>query len=636
MATKKHLFWRVLGVMLLLACASVLPFAAKAQEKMITSEIITTNYDSISTEKKLYAWMRYAPSGADTCLQATVDTILFRLQKKDSITGKYVAVGEKDGYDAIHLVSVKQDSFGAKIDPAYKKVLSNGDVFDEIRALAVTTHIGLPGYGLVFNLVNDGLKITEKDSVIITLETKLLAIRCRWCGVGYSDIMINPVLDIDSSCPYPKKDLDLLYCQPRKGGAKNWEGYIRDPRDCRIYRIVHMPFNTAASGADTAKWWFARNLNYTKNMRSTENFAAGSAPFTTSGTNASVDVAGTKGYVFAPYRDAATTQNAQHEGMKTIPNGTNLVQEVATHPNGASTNAPWNMEVYGALYGYNTWRAENGVGESANGVAVTTSIPTKTYQGVCPLGWSIPADQHWGVMLNAVEGCATPASAATPGADGPAVDACAHFRSALTPLDTMTVSGVVTNSRAVASTAPSGSVENMALGTLNNMCANSVPRASFARLGLRAGRLLKASPTCPQGTINCDNFGSENIDTTYGIYSNLRHLNAASNPSRTAYTRWVYAGAKNSGVDYYGFSVLPAGMILSANTNVTSGRVNRGRGQWGIFATANIASGTALANTVPYRMFEYDRATVARVHYIRTGSAAALVGTPVSVRCIKL
>ncbi|MGL5913934.1 MAG: hypothetical protein ACRCZB_07185, partial [Bacteroidales bacterium] len=362
MATKKHLFLRVLGVMLLLACASVLPFAAKAQEKMITSEIITTNYDSISTQKKLYAWMRYAPSGADTCLQATVDTILFRLQKKDATTGKYVPVGDQDGYDAINLVNIKQDSFGARIDPSYKKILSGGAVSDGIHALAVTTLIGLPGYGLVFNLVNEGLKITEKDSVIITLETKLPAIRCRWCGVGYSDIMINPVLDIDSSCPYPKKDLDLLYCKPRKGGAKNWEGYIRDPRDCRIYRIVHMPFNTATSGADTAKWWFARNLNYTKNMRSTENFSATGAPFIASGTSSSLDVAGNKGYVFAPYRDAATSNSSQEEGMTTVSAGANFVQEVSTHPNGTS-NAPWNMEVYGALYGYNTWRAENGVGD---------------------------------------------------------------------------------------------------------------------------------------------------------------------------------------------------------------------------------------------------------------------------------
>ncbi|MGL4907965.1 MAG: hypothetical protein ACRC3G_01375, partial [Bacteroidales bacterium] len=259
MKTNKHLFWRTLGVTLLMACVSALSLVAQAQEKLVTSEIITTNHDSISTQKKLYAWMRYSPSGADTCLQADVDTILFRLQKK--VEGVYVPVGTKDGYDAIDLVEVIQDNSGTKIDELYKKVLSNGTtVWDSIHALAVTTEEGLPGYGLVFSLRGEGLKITEDDSVIISLETKMPAIRCRWCGVGHSDVMINPVVDIDARCPYPKEDRDLLFCKKRKGGARNWEGYIRDPRDCRIYRIVHMPFNPSAGTADTAKWWFARNL----------------------------------------------------------------------------------------------------------------------------------------------------------------------------------------------------------------------------------------------------------------------------------------------------------------------------------------------------------------------------------------
>ncbi|MGL4364405.1 MAG: hypothetical protein ACRCSB_04295, partial [Bacteroidales bacterium] len=166
-------FLTPLGVLFLGVCMFSVP-SLKAQDRLITSEVITTNFDSI--ENRLYAWMRYAPSGADTCLQAVVDTILFRLQKKDN--GVYVPVGSKEGYDVIKLSHFQADSFGAIIDRFYNK---GGDV---IHALAVTTAKGLPGYGLIFNLEGAGLSITEKDSVMITLETKLPAIRCRWCGVG--------------------------------------------------------------------------------------------------------------------------------------------------------------------------------------------------------------------------------------------------------------------------------------------------------------------------------------------------------------------------------------------------------------------------------------------------------------------
>ncbi|MGL5912530.1 MAG: hypothetical protein ACRCZB_00070, partial [Bacteroidales bacterium] len=174
-----HKFLNPLGLLFLGVCMFSVP-SLKAQDKLVTSEVITTNFDSINNQ--LYAWMRYAPSGADTCLQAVVDTILFRLQKK--VNGAYVPVGAKEGYEVISLTHFRSDSSGAVIDPRYSK---GGETFP---ALAVTTETGLPGYGLIFALKGAGLDIQETDSVKITLETKLPAIRCRWCGVGHSDIMI--------------------------------------------------------------------------------------------------------------------------------------------------------------------------------------------------------------------------------------------------------------------------------------------------------------------------------------------------------------------------------------------------------------------------------------------------------------
>jgi uncharacterized protein (TIGR02145 family) len=42
-------------------------------------------------------------------------------------------------------------------------------------------------------------------------------------------------------------------CQPRASGAKNWEAWIKDARDNKLYRIVDMPDN---------KWWLAQNVRY--------------------------------------------------------------------------------------------------------------------------------------------------------------------------------------------------------------------------------------------------------------------------------------------------------------------------------------------------------------------------------------
>jgi uncharacterized protein (TIGR02145 family) len=57
-------------------------------------------------------------------------------------------------------------------------------------------------------------------------------------------------------CPYQENDLLIdatHFCQQRTSGAQNWEAYIKDSRDSKIYRIVQMPDN---------KWYMAQNLHY--------------------------------------------------------------------------------------------------------------------------------------------------------------------------------------------------------------------------------------------------------------------------------------------------------------------------------------------------------------------------------------
>ena len=55
-------------------------------------------------------------------------------------------------------------------------------------------------------------------------------------------------------CPYTGSDLyrDATHlCGHRPTGAQNWEAWIKDTRDTKLYRIVYMADN---------KWWLARNV----------------------------------------------------------------------------------------------------------------------------------------------------------------------------------------------------------------------------------------------------------------------------------------------------------------------------------------------------------------------------------------
>jgi uncharacterized protein (TIGR02145 family) len=77
-----------------------------------------------------------------------------------------------------------------------------------------------------------------------------------------SSLTIVPMTMTDATgctgyfCPYVGSDLyfnPTYKCQQRASGAKNWEAWIKDTRDDKLYRIVHMPDN---------KWWLAQNVKY--------------------------------------------------------------------------------------------------------------------------------------------------------------------------------------------------------------------------------------------------------------------------------------------------------------------------------------------------------------------------------------
>jgi uncharacterized protein (TIGR02145 family) len=77
-----------------------------------------------------------------------------------------------------------------------------------------------------------------------------------------SALTMTPVFLTDETgypsnfCPYTGSDLynvAAYLCWQRSSGAKNWEAWIKDTRDNKLYRIVRMPDD---------KWWLGQNVRY--------------------------------------------------------------------------------------------------------------------------------------------------------------------------------------------------------------------------------------------------------------------------------------------------------------------------------------------------------------------------------------
>ncbi len=79
-------------------------------------------------------------------------------------------------------------------------------------------------------------------------------------SIAASALTVAPVTIRDATgcpgvfCPYTGTDLFVdgtHICQQRATGAQNWEAWIKDVRDDKLYRIVQMP---------NEEWWFAQSL----------------------------------------------------------------------------------------------------------------------------------------------------------------------------------------------------------------------------------------------------------------------------------------------------------------------------------------------------------------------------------------
>ncbi|MGL5913693.1 MAG: FISUMP domain-containing protein [Bacteroidales bacterium] len=228
------------------------------------------------------------------------------------------------------------------------------------------------GYRLRFALNNDDT-IAANEAKIRVVSRYQTVFSCKGCGAAASDVVVDST-SIHPACPYNNVNFDLLACTKRTGGAKNWEGFIVDHRDCKIYRMVAMP-HIASYNKGQGRWWMAQNLNYTKNLINNPTTAVPPA---------------TLGSYYCP--------NAASFKGRPVVDGTNIF----SHPNTPS-NIEEACKTYGAVYGMQTTLSLNGLSPTQD--AYTGKNSYSIAQGICPKGWIIPGRKDWAVMMNKTAGC---------------------------------------------------------------------------------------------------------------------------------------------------------------------------------------------------------------------------------------
>ncbi|MDR1225409.1 MAG: hypothetical protein LBK47_00735 [Prevotellaceae bacterium] len=143
----------------------------------------------------------------------------------------------------------------ARVKPISTAIINNADRYDVVVGDSAITNLTASGYQLKANLPSG---VLPTDSVALFVEVYRLADKCLQCGVGGSDLTFTRK-DIVAVCPYPNKDNDptLLSCsRAATGAAQHWEAFVKDVRDCRIYRTVYIE--------NSQQWWMAQNLDWRK------------------------------------------------------------------------------------------------------------------------------------------------------------------------------------------------------------------------------------------------------------------------------------------------------------------------------------------------------------------------------------
>ncbi|MGL5913695.1 MAG: hypothetical protein ACRCZB_05970, partial [Bacteroidales bacterium] len=255
------------------------------------------------------------------------------------------------------------------------------------------------GYRLRFALNNDDT-IAANEAKIRVVSRYQTFFSCKGCGAAGSDVVVDST-SIHPDCPYNNVNHDLLACSKRTGGAKNWEGFMVDHRDCKIYRMVAMP-HIASYNKGEGRWWHAQNFNYTKNLI----------------MNKDATVNGGIGTYWCP-------------GMASFDGKPRPVKNISSSASGGEVAC----KHYGALYIGLTLRSRNGLAVVQD--PLTGINEYSVAQGICPKGWVVPGRKDFAVMFNKVGGCTDDTKAQTAVAPHSVAEApCHHLCTGLSPTGT--------------------------------------------------------------------------------------------------------------------------------------------------------------------------------------------------------
>ncbi|MGL4956207.1 MAG: FISUMP domain-containing protein, partial [Bacteroidales bacterium] len=225
------------------------------------------------------------------------------------------------------------------------------------------------GYRLRFALTNADTVAGENARIYLVSKHQAF-FTCKGCGAAGSDIAIDSA-SIDPTCPYKDVNVELLACTRRTGGAKNWEGFIVDHRDCKVYRIVAMP-ELSGYNKGNGRWWFAQNLNYTKNLIMNKDAA----------TNSGL---GSYWCMGGPSFNGKPIPLSYSSTLTTVSGG------------------EASCDTYGPVYSYNTMMSRNGLAPTQD--SNSSSNINSVAQGICPQGWVVPSRRDMAIMFNKAAGC---------------------------------------------------------------------------------------------------------------------------------------------------------------------------------------------------------------------------------------
>jgi uncharacterized protein (TIGR02145 family) len=193
----------------------------------------------------------------------------------------------------------------------------------------------------------------------------------------------------------------VFNCAFTAGTATSATATFVDPRDGKRYKTVVMP---------DGKTWFAQNLNYTKDLTyNAYSYEANGKQFTSNANG----VPAIGSYWCPPQywvNGAATVPVVSGSEADCNTYGALYTWETAMMVDGkyadeSKTSSAWDESWLAGKY-YTTGAPGSTANADVNNARGGTVVKGGG-RGICPMGWHIPTDREWAVMLDAVEGNTT-------------------------------------------------------------------------------------------------------------------------------------------------------------------------------------------------------------------------------------